>query len=187
MLGKSTTRESHLGHTYIWLINLCLISGGLKPTGSASGDCASSSGQVYARATTHNDRYAIMYSWYMPKTEASTLIGHRHDWQHAVVWFSNGGTSGPNVLGMAVSQNGAYETTTAPSVADSHPLIAYKSSWPNVHELLLDTEVGATQPLVAWESLSDAARNALNTADFGDATVPFKDENFTTNIEKAAF
>lgn len=38
-------------------------SGGLKPSGSSNGHCSSSTGQVYARAATHGEYFAIMYSW----------------------------------------------------------------------------------------------------------------------------
>lgn len=37
--------------------------GGLEPTGGSSEDCDSSTGQVYTRAATYGDYFAIMYSW----------------------------------------------------------------------------------------------------------------------------
>ena len=44
---------------------------------------------------------------------------------------------------------------------------------------------GGQQPLIAWESLPTAARNALQNTDFGSANVPFKDGNFESNLAKA--
>lgn len=39
------------------------LSGGLEPTGSSSGGCDSSTGQVYARGTEVNGSVALMYAW----------------------------------------------------------------------------------------------------------------------------
>nr|WP_232460817.1 NPP1 family protein [Bacillus halotolerans] len=36
-----------------------------------------------------------------------------------------------------------------------------------------DDVVGGTQPLIGWDDLTPAARNALHTTDFGKANVPF--------------
>jgi hypothetical protein len=44
---------------------------------------------------------------------------------------------------------------------------------------------GGQQPLIAWETLSAAARTALTNTDFGSANVPFKDGNFMSNLAKA--
>lgn len=49
------------------------------------------------------------------------------------------------------------------------------------------TTVGGSQPLIAWESLPTVAQNALQTTDFGDANVPFKDSTFTNNLAEATF
>lgn len=51
-----TSQETHR-------TNMFPYSGGLKPTGSSNGHCSSSTGQVYARAATHGEYFAIMYSW----------------------------------------------------------------------------------------------------------------------------
>lgn len=40
-------------------------SGGLAPSGSPTGDCSSSTGQVYVRGAQYGSRYGIMYSWYV--------------------------------------------------------------------------------------------------------------------------
>ncbi len=130
---------------------------------------------MYARQGTFQDRAAIMYSWYMPKDEPSPFIGHRHDWENAVVWLDAAGTS---LDGLSVSEHGGYKSTRTPALSGSRPLVKYVSHWPLDHALDLDTTVGSSQPLIAWESLTDAARQALSTTDFGDALVPFKDSDF---------
>jgi hypothetical protein len=65
-------------------------------------------------------------------------------------------------------------------------LVGYVSYWPLDHQLIIETSTGGSQPLIAWESLTDAARTALQNTDFGSANVPFKDSTFTSNLAKAA-
>jgi hypothetical protein len=125
-----------------------------------------------------------MYSWYMPKDEPSDGIGHRHDWENVVVWLSSASTSA-TVLGLAVSQHGGYSKTTTPSFSGVRPFVGYVSYWPLDHQLIADTTEGGSQPLLAWESLTAAARTALTDTDFGSANVPFKDSAFTDNLAEA--
>ncbi|KAK4609359.1 NLP effector protein 10 [Fulvia fulva] len=160
-------------------------SGGLNPSGSSTGDCLDSGGQVYARATTHNGAYAIMYSWFWPKDSPSTGLGHRFDWESVVVWLSDESTSA-TLQGVAASAHGDYDTTTSPNLSGTRPLIRYYNIFPVNHQLGFTSTVGASQPLIAWESLPSAARAALEDTVFGDANVPFKDANFQTNLGKAA-
>ncbi|KAI1341378.1 NPP1-domain-containing protein [Xylariaceae sp. FL0016] len=159
-------------------------SGGLDPSGSSSGDCDSSTGQVYTRETTYNDTYAIMYSWYMPKDEPSTGIGHRHDWECIVVWLDSTQSS---VVALSTSAHGDFDTITSDLPLDgTRPKIRYYSVWPLDHQLGTTDVVGGEQPLIGWDELTDAARTALEDTDFGSATVPFKDSTFTSNLEEAS-
>lgn len=125
-----------------------------------------------------------MYSWYMPKDSPSDGLGHRHEWENAVVWLSGASTSA-TLLGLAVSQHGDYATTTSPSISGTRPLVGYVSYWPVNHQMIADSTVGGSQPLIAWESLPTAAKTALENTDFGDATVPFKESTFTANLANA--
>lgn len=159
-------------------------SGGLAPSGDSSGDCSSSTGQVYARAEAYNGAFAIMYSWYMPKDEPSDGIGHRHDWENIVVWISEESTSA-TLLGVAASAHGDYSTSTSPALSGNGPLIQYYSTWPLDHQLGFTSTVGGQQPLIAWESLTDAARETLNTYDYGSAIVAFKDSDFESYLAEA--
>ncbi|RDX44227.1 NPP1-domain-containing protein [Lentinus brumalis] len=159
--------------------------GGLAPTGGTNAGCSSSTGQVYARSASFNDAFAIMYAWYMPKDEPSDGIGHRHDWEGIVVWLDDPNKAEPAILGVAASAHGDFSTTTSPNLDGTSPLIRYFSVWPVDHQLGFTSDVGGTQPLIAYESLTDAARNALETTDFGSANVPFKEANFQNNLVKA--
>ncbi|ETM97621.1 hypothetical protein PPTG_20067 [Phytophthora nicotianae INRA-310] len=44
---------------------------------------------------------------------------------------------------------------------------------------------GQFQDLIMWEQLTDEARLALNSADFGESKVPFNDENIEETLELA--
>ena len=52
------------------------------------------------------------------------------------------------------------------------------SYFPLDHQLIGTDEKGDEQPLIAWDSMTAAARNALENTDFGDATPSFLDVNF---------
>ncbi|KAH9912777.1 necrosis and ethylene-inducing protein 2 precursor [Epithele typhae] len=180
---------------YLKVVNGCVpypavdaegnTSGGLSPSGSPEGKCSSSTGQVYARAEAYNGAYAIMYSWYMPKDSPSSGIGHRHDWEGIVVWIDDPNKDEPTILGAAASGHGKFDAETDPPLQGTNPLIRYYSTWPIDHQLGFTSDVGGQQPLIAWESLTDAARDALQNTDFGAANVPFKDSNFESNLVKA--
>lgn len=130
-----------------------------------------------------------MYSWYMPKDSPSDGLGHRHDWENAVVWLD---AMSEEASIVAISASGHGDYTTLPPQLDlltdaTHPRIGYLSFWPINHQLIHTTEQGGQQPLVAWESLTEAARTALVNTDFGHATVPFKDDTLKSNFNKVDF
>ncbi|KAK7952265.1 uncharacterized protein PG986_007993 [Apiospora aurea] len=164
---------------------------GLEPKGSPSADCLVSTGQIYSRAATVNGSHAIMYAWYWPKDEPSEWeswlgIGHRHDWESIVVWLASASLDAA-VLGVAASGHGKYTTTKTPPFKGSGVLIKYFSIIGLLdHSLGFTASVGQQQPLVAWESLTSVAQNALSTTDFGDATVPLIDSEFQKHLDSAA-
>ncbi|KAH6652756.1 necrosis inducing protein [Truncatella angustata] len=164
---------------------------GLSPTGDPAGDCTSSTGQIYTRSESANGAFAIMYAWYWPKDEPSALegslgIGHRHDWESAVVWLSSESTTA-TVLGVAASAHGGFAAKAASAVTFSGtgPLIEYESNGILDHSLTFTTTKGDQQPLVAWESLDSTIQSALANTDWGDANVPFIDANFANNLVEA--
>lgn len=162
-------------------------SGGLSPSGGSSSGCSSSTGQVYSRAAWCNGAYGIMYAWYMPKDSPSSGLGHRHDWEAAVIWINDPAAANPQILSIAYSQHGDF-INVAPSSSNTngtHAKLEYKSIWPLNHALYSTSQSGGSQPLIDWNDLTAAARNALNTTDFGDANVPLKDANFTSNLANA--
>lgn len=124
----------------------------------------------------------------MPKDSPSDGLGHRHDWEEAIVWLSDN-TATATLKGLSVSAHGGIETTTTPGLSGTQPLVEYVSYWPLNHQLVQTTTVGGAQPLIAWDSMPVAAQTAMQDTDFGSAIVPFKDSTFTANLAKgyAAF
>ncbi|CAI6340466.1 unnamed protein product [Periconia digitata] len=162
-------------------------SGGVKPTGHSSGGCSGNKGQVYARSGSGKDgAWGIMYSWYFPKDSPSSGAGHRHDWEEIVVWLESKSTSA-KVRGVAFSGHGDYEKHKDPPFKGSRPQVGYNSQWPINHTLMETSEVGGEQPLVAWDSMTEAARYALSNEDFGAASVKFidRDGTFKKKLEES--
>jgi hypothetical protein len=124
----------------------------------------------------------------MPKDSPSSGLGHRHEWEGVIIWLASASsTSASNILAVCPSAHGNWDCSTAFLHNGSGAFIAYFSIWPVNHQMWLGAEQGGQQPLIAWESLPAAARDALQTTDFGSATVPFKDSTFAGNIAAATF
>lgn len=158
-------------------------SGGLKPSGSITGGCSRSVGQVYSRMAHYYDLCAIMYAWYFPKDQ--WISGHRHDWESIVVWLTECSPTA-QVVSISYSGHGQYKKESSPPLDGTHPKVRYASNGIMNHELWPTDDAGGTQPLVSWESLTPAARDALTNTDFGNANVPFKAGGaYWTNLQRA--
>jgi hypothetical protein len=121
----------------------------------------------------------------MPKDSPSSGLGHRHDWENVIVWLSAQSTSA-TVTGVAISAHGDYQKV-AGHFAGTRPKIGYISIWPINHQLIDTIEQGGEQPLIAWDSLTAAARSAIENTDFGDATPSFRDSNFQNYLAEGYF
>ena len=101
---------------------------------------------------------------------------------------------------------GEYQKYTAPPLAGSRPKIGYISIWPVNHQLIatvtqtppsqvphtrklismfVQDKQGGEQPAIAWESMTAAARSAIENTNFGDATPSFRDGNFMSYLADA--
>ncbi|KAG6958581.1 hypothetical protein JG688_00010447 [Phytophthora aleatoria] len=165
-------------------------SGGLATQGAPSAACKGSGwgSQVYGRSTWYKGRWAIMYSWYFPKDSPSTGLGHRHDWEHVIVWIDNPDVANPKILAVTPSAHSGYSKYAPPkagTVAGNTAKINYESHWPVNHALDSTDKGGETQPLIMWDQMTEAARRSLNTVGFGDANVPMNDGNFMRKIANA--
>ncbi|KAL5596504.1 hypothetical protein BROUX41_006730 [Berkeleyomyces rouxiae] len=174
------------------------IGGGLKKGGSPEGKCRGSEGQLYVRSTWYKGYYAIMYAWYMPKDQGTgrlALIGHRHEWENAIVWIDNMDSYEPKILGISASKHSTYNKYNARPAANifpqgnDRPQIKYYRdvAFFGTHATNIDDagKDGKEQVMVQWEMLPPAAREALENASFGDANCPIKDGRFLGQLEKA--
>ncbi|KAF1790062.1 Necrosis inducing protein [Phytophthora cactorum] len=159
-------------------------SGGLATQGAPSAACKGSGwgSQVYGRSTWYKGRWAIMYSWYFPKDSPSTGLGHRHDWEHVIVWINNPDVANPKILARILQ----VRSPKAGTVAGNTAKINYESHWPVNHALDSTDKGGETQPLIMWDQMTEAARRSLNTVGFGNANVPMNDGNFMRKIANAS-
>lgn len=160
------------------------ISGGLAATGARNGGCSSSVGQIYVRAQNRYGLCAVMYAWYFPKDQV--WDGHRHDWESAVVWLSSCSDSA-NVVAVSYSAHAGYDKSTSPPMDGTHPKVRYFTNGITNHQLGSTSSAGGQQPLIQWEKMPAAARDALTNTSFGSANVPMKDANFVNNLVKADF
>nr|ABQ53551.1 necrosis- and ethylene-inducing protein 1 [Moniliophthora perniciosa] len=163
-------------------------SGGLKPTGAPSAACKDTSkAQTYVRSATFQGKTALVYAWYMPKDEISTGIGHRHDWEGAVV-FLNSDTQ--QIDGVAASAHGKWRKYPNPggaNIDDTHVKLQY-SAEPviNSHALDLTDKGGDLPTLASWEGMGADARAAINErSHWGDANPPIADSLIDSSLSGA--
>ncbi|TGO25517.1 hypothetical protein BPAE_0078g00160 [Botrytis paeoniae] len=165
-------------------------SGGLQDTGNVSAGCGDlSKGQTYVRAGWSGGRYGIMYAWYFPKDQPASgnvVGGHRHDWEHVVVWVNNPALPNPTLIGAAASGHGSLKKTTNPQRQGDRVKVEYYVSFPTNHELQFTDTLGRDLPMMWYDFLPAASKTALQNTSFGKAVCPFNDANFANNLAKAA-
>ncbi|KAK1935656.1 hypothetical protein P3T76_010351 [Phytophthora citrophthora] len=186
------------------------ITGGLKGTNRVDGCTESPLGaQVYGRSTWYQDKWAIMYAWYFPKNFCSFEPESRHLWSNVVLWLDNPALETPTILAASFSR----QTLKVPTIffmplapREEHPYVTVTEISPrcfvdgsNVSTRLLhgstkscwiglgfSSQDGQYQDLIMWDQLTDQARAALESADFGEDTkVPFNDKNFDSSLAEA--
>ncbi|EEY65232.1 NPP1-like protein [Phytophthora infestans T30-4] len=145
--------------------------------------------QVYGRMTEYEGVVAIMYAWYFPREfmVSPVWVGHRHDWEHAIVWLDGLGTRA-EVLAVTVQQLLGYKTYKPPKAKHmdgSSAKIKYTWLIQTQHYLSATTEAGEFQDLIMWENMTAAAQEALEDTKFFWSWAPINEGQFQDNIEKA--
>ncbi len=175
------------------------VNAGLKPTGALNGNCRDASDldntNGYARAKCNNGWCAVVYALYFEKDQALpgvSLGGHRHDWEHVVVWVQN-----DTVQYVATSNHGAFTIHPRSSVRfeGTHPKVVYHKDGISTHCFRLagagdeppENHKGAWQypPLVGWNGYPPGLREKLVAHDFGSAHFGLKDGSFSSHLAKA--
>lgn len=169
-------------------------NGGLKDSGGESSQCSlTTRQQVYTRTQRINSNtHAVMYAYYFPKDNGLIIasIGHRHDWEHVVVFVENlGNSSLESIVGAAYSAHGGVSVTNNPNRDGKQIYINYDYNGSVTHSFVEGNSGSNTDHvLISYSRLSSAARNTLDNQDFGNAIVPFRNsgDRFNSRIQQAA-
>ncbi|MFJ4963215.1 Necrosis inducing protein (NPP1) [Streptomyces sp. ADI96-02] len=172
---------------------------GLNTSGAVNGSCRDASDLAntngYSRALCNNGWCAVMYELYFEKDQAvagSGLGGHRHDWEHVIVWVQNG-----EAQYVSTSAHGGFSTYRRDQIRweGSHPKIVYHKDGASTHCFRPATAKddppenhrGTWQypALVGWNGYPPGIRDKLVQADFGKANFGLKDGKFTGHLAKA--
>jgi hypothetical protein len=177
------------------------INGGLEPTGDLNGECRDAGDldntNGYARSLCNNGWCALMYGLYFEKDQAlagSSVGGHRHDWEHVVVWVQEGQEQAEYV---ATSAHGDFTVYGRDEIQwdGTHPKVVYHKDGILTHAFRPAT-TGDEPPenhhgtwqypaLVGWNGYPAGLRDALSQADFGSANFGLKDGSFASHLASA--
>jgi hypothetical protein len=175
------------------------LNGGLNPTGALNGNCRDQSDldntNGYSRAKCNNGWCAIMYDLYFEKDQAlagSSIGGHRHDWEHVVVWVQN-----DQVKYVSTSAHGGFSVYNSTQVRfdGTHAKIVYHKDGIRTHAFRLATS-GDEPPenhygqwqapdLVGWNGYPAGVRDKLTNANFGSAGFGLKDASYNGLLQRA--
>ncbi|MFT9667390.1 NPP1 family protein [Streptomyces rhizosphaericola] len=175
------------------------IAPGLKLGGALNGDCRDLSdlenSNAYSRAKCDNGWCAILYTYYFEKDQVAPgglFGGHRHDWEHVVVWVHD-----DKAQYVATSAHGNFTVHKAADVPfdGTHPKVVYHKDGASTHCFRKATAKDEPPenhygtwhyaPLVGWNGYPDGLRDKLLAADFGKATIGIREDRFTGHLTKA--
>uniref|UniRef100_A0AAV1V1W8 Uncharacterized protein n=1 Tax=Peronospora matthiolae TaxID=2874970 RepID=A0AAV1V1W8_9STRA len=166
-------------------------SGGLQPKGLPDGKCKGSGfgSQIYGRSAPFGNKWAIVYALYFPKDMKYLNHGYRHAFEHVVLWFDDIALKDPKLLAVTPRRNKDYLKLVSPDAqfmdGDSI-LLFYESEVEDAyHQLSCSTHRGEFQPLIMWEQLTNEARTALETVDWGRDKMPLGDVVFNEILKEA--
>ncbi|TDH69677.1 hypothetical protein CCR75_008725 [Bremia lactucae] len=146
---------------------------GTKCNGSPLGS------QVYARTDKFNGYTAIMYAWYFPRDYVVRPTGHRHGWEHAIVWLGGYGHD-PKLLSVSVKSMIGYRQYSPPDkkFMDGSS-IKLKYTWVGLshHYLTATKKKGERQELALWDDLTDTVKGALQDKDSFGFYTPISDHD----------
>ncbi|MFC9730110.1 NPP1 family protein [Streptomyces roseolus] len=175
------------------------LNPGLGPSGTVSSQCRDALDLTqtngYSRALCDNGWCAVLYGLYFEKDQAvwgSGLGGHRHDWEHVVVWIQNG-----QAQYVSTSNHGSFTVHGRDAIRwdGTHPKIVYHKDGIGTH--CFRAANGNDEPpenhrgtwqfpaLVGWDGYPAGLREKLSRADFGSAHFGLKDGSFADHLAKA--
>lgn len=176
------------------------INPGLKMGGALNGNCRDQSDldntNAYSRSKCNNGWCAYMYGFYFEKDQSTVFglasIGHRHDWEHVVVWVHDNDNIPEWV---AVSQHGKYFWRNKKDIPfdGTHAKVVYHfdggkaGGWSHVFRHAKSND-GDEPPenhygkwqyptLVGWDYFPPGIRDKLVSFDFRDASLELRDKD----------
>lgn len=175
------------------------LAPGLDLGGDVNGSCRDDSDlgntNTYAREKCNNGWCGIVYASYFEKDQVSHgggSLGHRHDWEHVVVWVKDGQ---PEYV--ATSNHGGFTVHNRADIPfeGTHPKVVYHKDGISTH--CFRAANGNDEPpenhrgqwqypaLVGWDGYPDGIRDRLVQADFGSATLGIRDDTFASHLASA--
>ena len=187
------------------------LNDGLRPTGRITGECRGkeqldNSNTYYRKASIRKGdvEYAVhMYALYFRKDQWAPVTpvpaGHRHDWEFALVWTTNG-----KLTHASYSAHGKVTTERAGRLHFDEGKrdivkIVYHKDDVRTHAFRFAKENEEaenhlrrwiTPTLVDWHAMksdsvsNEELRKKFNEHDFGEANCSFNDNNFPNEIAK---
>ncbi|MET9117377.1 NPP1 family protein [Streptomyces longwoodensis] len=175
------------------------VNGGLKPTGALNGNCRDASDldntNSYSRYKCNNGWCGYLYGLYFEKDQAlagTSIGGHRHDWEHVVVWVQDG-----QVKYVSTSNHGSFTVHDVSTVRfeGTHAKVVYHKDGISTHCFRLANSndeppenhehTWQYPPLVGWNGYPAGLRDKLSAYDFGSAHFGLKDASFASHLSSA--
>lgn len=182
-------------------------NGGLKATGTKTGDCRDKEQFLNANTFCRTKSVikdsityeVIMYALYFEKdqyfpwTPIELKGSHRHDWEYAAVWLTNGKPT--HATYSAHGRDGKTKPISSlyfDPEKENHVKIVYHQDGIKTHCMRFakknekpKNELGewVTPNLVEWDLLTDQQRKLLSS-DWGHARPPILNRSFYKEIEK---
>ncbi|MET8462818.1 NPP1 family protein [Micromonospora zamorensis] len=144
---------------------------------------------TYSRQRCNSGWCAYLYDYYFEKDFGTG--GHRHDWEHVVVWVQ-----GDEAKYVSTSAHGGYFRWPADYIQweGNHPKVVYDQDDTFTH-VFRPARAGEQpqnhhqewkrSPLISYNGLEDRYRTALFDHNFDKASIALKDPNFAGDLEKA--
>ncbi|KAK4182831.1 secreted protein [Podospora australis] len=167
---------------------------GKSPQGGCRDEIDLNNNNVYSRSRCNNGWCAHIYAYYFEKdfpNVCTAAIGHRHDWEHVVVWTKN-----DKAIYVATSAHGEYYPRKASDVAwdGTHPKIVYHLEGQGTHAMRFASKSEKPEnhkktwfrgTLVSYYGFPSVdLRNKMMRADWGKASIDLRDSRIEGALNK---
>ena len=180
------------------------INPGKNLGGDLNGECRDevdlNDANVYSRSKCNNGWCAYMYAFYFEKDQrvpgvAGPGNGHKHDWEHVVVWVHNDAP-----VWVAVSQHGKYFWIPRSQIKwhnETHAKVVYHKDGGGTHAFRHAKSNDGDEPpenhkgrwhlpkVIGWDNFPPGFRDKLAETSFGSASLDLRDGVFENKLKEA--